>query len=61
MAGVAAGVGIYAFLKSEDGKVFKDKLKKAANDLKDEIVDLAEKGKQKMSDWEAENSTAKND
>ncbi len=59
LAGAAAGAGLYAFLKSEEGKAFKEKIKNAAGDLKDELANLAEKGKQKMNEWEAGNNEAK--
>lgn len=61
LAGIAAGVGLYAFLKSDEGKAFKEKVKNAAGDLKDELATLANKGKQKMEEWEASNSSAKQD
>jgi hypothetical protein len=61
LAGVAAGAGLYAFLKSDEGKAFKEKMKNAAGDLKDELATLAKKGKQKMEEWEASNSNAKQD
>jgi hypothetical protein len=61
LAGVAAGVGVYAFLKSKEGQALKEKIKDAAGDLKDELANLAEKGKQKMDEWDAENKTAKQD
>jgi hypothetical protein len=61
LAGVAAGAGLYAFLKSDEGKAFKEKMKNAAGDLKDELATLAKKGKQKMEEWEASNSSSKQD
>lgn len=61
LAGVAAGVGVYAFLKSKEGQAFKEKLKNAAGDLKDELANLAEKGKQKMNEWETSNNSSKQD
>jgi len=59
LAGIAADAGIYAFLKSKEGQAFKEKVKNAAGDLKDELANLDEKGKQKMDEWNANNSSAK--
>jgi len=61
LAGIAAGAGLYAFLKSKEGEAFKEKIKNAAGDLKDELANLAAKGKQKMDEWESSNSSAKQD
>ena len=44
-AGIAAGVGIYALLKTEKGQKIVTELKKKASDLKTEMEGLAAKGK----------------
>jgi uncharacterized protein HemX len=49
-AGLAAGLGLYAFLKSEKGQQTLSQLKRKANDLKEDMEALTEKGKQMAED-----------
>ena len=48
-AGIAAGIGVYAFLRTEKGQKVVQQLRKKADDLKVDMDALAEKGK-KMAD-----------
>jgi hypothetical protein len=44
-AGVAAGIGLYAFLQSDKGKEMLHDLQDKMDDLKDGMADLAEQGR----------------
>lgn len=59
LAGAAVGVGIYAFLQSEQGKAWLQKMKDTSGDLKDNLSDLAQKAADSWKEWEA-NNTSKN-
>lgn len=50
IAGVAAGVGIYALLQSEEGQKWVQSAKDTAGKWKEEIDDLLKKGKEMASD-----------
>jgi gas vesicle protein len=60
LAGVAVGVGAYAFLKSKKGQQFTEEVKKKAGEVKDELKDLVEKGKEKLTEWEKRQAAAGN-
>jgi hypothetical protein len=59
LAGAAVGVGIYAFLQSEQGKAWLQKMKDTSGDLKDNLSDLAQKAADSWKEWES-NNTSKN-
>jgi hypothetical protein len=59
LAGAAVGAGIYAFLQSEQGKAWLQKMKDKSGDLKDNLSDLAQKAADSWKEWEA-NNTSKN-
>lgn len=50
IAGVAAGVGAYALLKSEKGQELVEEIKDVASKWKSEIDDLLHKGKKAAED-----------
>lgn len=50
VAGVAAGAGIYALLKSEKGQELVGEIKDVASKWKDEIDSLIHKGKKTAED-----------
>lgn len=52
LAGIAVGAGAYAFLKSKKGQALKEDLKEKANEVKDELSSLVEKGKARLQEWE---------
>ena len=60
LAGAAAGIGIYAFLQSEQGKEWWQKMKDKSGDFKDSLSDLAQKAEDSLKEWEANNSSQKN-
>ncbi|HMP94245.1 MAG TPA: YtxH domain-containing protein [Phnomibacter sp.] len=47
-AGVAAGVGIYAFSQTRQGKEMVKKAKRKLRSMQTQMEDLAEKGKEAM-------------
>ena len=51
LAGIAAGVGIYAFLQSETGRELLGDLKDKAEGWKDDVTDMVDKGKAKANEW----------
>ena len=50
MAGLAAGIGVYAFLQSERGKEMVNDLKEKLDDLKDDVADMMDKGRKTAQD-----------